>query len=240
VKVQQAFVEKRSTFLSGSDWINAPFEGRPKAKLQQLLDLAAQMTTIIANGYQMLQGVVEGTKTLDPTVMLLGILELIYRCWKIDVQLENFWHSLGPVYWPELRTESEEISDEDIGNVFPVAFKYSGIRLAHPVIFYWATSAILWSGLSYAYKLLLSIQVTNTMTGTPPNKNSAQLDIAQLPPLGHRTDITLLARNICQSINFCLADDFGGVGSRAAVFPLEVRHRSFSRHSWLRAGATLG
>lgn len=219
-------MEKRRTFLSGSDWIEAPFEGRPKAKLQQLLDIAAQLCTIIADGYQMLKGVIEGTKTLDPTVMLLGLLGLIDRCWKIDVQLQNFYHileeeSVGPIYWPELR-ESDEIS------VFPVIFKYPGIRTAHTVIFYWATSAILWSGMAYTYKMLLGVQVANTMrTGTTPDTNLAQFDIAQLPPLGHRTDITALARNICQSIDFCLADDFGGVGARAAVFPLKVAIEAF-------------
>jgi hypothetical protein len=35
-------------------------------------------------------------------------------------------------------------------------------------------------------------------------------------------DVATLARNICQSIEFCLGDEFRGFGGRAAVFPLKV------------------
>jgi hypothetical protein len=86
---------------------------------------------------------------------------------------------------------------------------------------FWATLAILWSGMAYTYKALLGFQAANLIrTNTLPDKTIAQLNIAQPPALGHRTDVVTLAPNICQSIEFCLGDEFRGFGARAAVFPL--------------------
>ena len=220
--------ERRHTFLSGSEWIHLPFKDRPKSMFQQLLDVAVVLSDIIADGYQMLQGPVEGTATIDPTVMLLTLLGLNDRCWKVDLELQNFYktleeEALGPVYWPELSTEIEGIDSEELGKVFPVAFKYLDMRTAHVCMFFWATSAILWSGIAYTYKLLLGIQAANSIrTDTLPGKSPAQFDVAHLPPLEHRRDVATLARNICQSIEFCLSDEFRGAGARAAVFPLKV------------------
>jgi hypothetical protein len=228
LKIQQAFVERRHTFLSGSEWIEVPFKDRPKSMFQKLLDVAATVPNIIADGYQMLQGAMEGTATIDPTVMLMTLLGLIDRCWKVDLQLHNFYQTLeedtlGPVYWPELSTEIEGIDSEELGKVFPVTFKYLDMRTAHMCIFFWATSAILWSGMAYAYKLLLGLQAaTSIRIDALPDDIKAVFNIAQPPPLGHRTEVAILARNICQSLEFCLADEFRGVGARAAVFPLKV------------------
>jgi hypothetical protein len=194
----------------------------------QLLDVAAIVPDIIADGYRMLRGPVEGTATFDPTVILVTILGLIDRCWKVDLQLQNFYRTLeeeseGPVYWPELSTEIEGIDSEELGNVFPVAFKFSDMRTAHVCMFFWATSAILWSGMAYTYKLVLGFQAASSIRAeTLPDKTTAQFNIAQPPALGHRTDVATLARNICQSIEFCLGDEFRGFGARAAVFPVKV------------------
>jgi hypothetical protein len=161
-------------------------------------------------------------------VMLVTLLGLVDRCWKADLQLQNFYQTLeketlGPVYWPELSTNIEGIDSEEVEKVFPVAFKYLDIRTAHMCIFFWATSAILWSGMAYAYKLLFGIQAaTSIRIEALPGEFKAPFNIAQPPPLGHRTDVVTLARNICQSIEFCLADELRGVGARAAVFPLKV------------------
>jgi len=65
LKIQQAFAERRHTFLSGSEWIHLPFKDRPKRVFHQLLDVAAIVPDIIADGYRMLQGPVEGTVTFD-------------------------------------------------------------------------------------------------------------------------------------------------------------------------------
>jgi hypothetical protein len=138
-KIQQAFAERRHTFHSGSEWIHLPFKERPKCVFHRPLDVAAIVPDIIADGYRMLKGPLEGTATFDPTVILLTTLGLIDRCWKVDLQLQNLYQTLegeavGPVYWPELSTEIEGIDIEELVKVFPVAFKFSDMRTAHVCI----------------------------------------------------------------------------------------------------------
>ena len=109
---------------------------------QQLLDLVVKVPNIIADGYRMLQAPIEGTAPLDASVMLPFILELVDRCWKVDSQLQGFYatlekETLGPVYWPELSTEIEGVDTEiELGNVFPVAFKFLDMRMAHTCLIY--------------------------------------------------------------------------------------------------------
>jgi hypothetical protein len=178
--------------------------------------------------------------------MLLTILGLIDRCWKVDLQLQHFYQTLGeeasgPIYWPELSTEIEGVDSEELRKVFPVAFKYLNMRAAHVCMFFWVTSAILWSGMAYICKLLLSlsIQAANSiMTDALPDGAPAQFNIAQLPAFGHRTDVAMLARNVCQSIEFCLSGEFRGFGV-ISHWDWKMFHNSYtaltdSGHSSLR------
>ena len=233
-QVQQAFAERRYTFLSRPEWLNLPFKGRSKSPFQRLLDLVVTVPNIIADGYKMLRDPLEGTVAVDPRAMLLSTLGLIDRCWKVDSQLQNFYTSLeedilGPVYWPELSTEFDWVDSQiHTGKVFPVCFQFLDMRTAHTCMVYWASLAILWSGMGYTYRIIAGIAAENglkndaTALGDTLNTDASHSDITQLPPLGHRTDIATLARNICQSIEYCLADEHRGWGARAAVFPLKV------------------
>jgi hypothetical protein len=238
-QTQQAFAERRHTFLARPEWLDLPFKDRSKSPFQRLLDLVVIVPNIIADGYQMLQGPLEGTVAVDPNAMLPSILGLIDRCWKVDSQLQKFYKNLeedtlGPVYWPELSTEMDGIDSEiHTGKLFPVCFQFLDMRTAHTCLVYWASLAILWSGMGYTYQLLAGIAAANAMknneaaSNETPNLDSGYFDITQLPPLGHRTDVATLARNICQSIEFCLADEHRGLGARAAVFPLKVAIETF-------------
>ena len=201
--------------------------------LQRLLDLVAVVPNIIADGYQMLQAPLEGREAIDPNVMLLSLLGLVDRCWKVDSQLQKFHNdleedTLGPVYWPELSKGIDGIdTDVHLGKVFPVCFRFLDIYTAHICLIYWACTAILWSGMAYTYQLLAGIAgpiAIDSSVAASGNVKKApgQFDITQLPPLGHRTDVAALARNICQSIEFCLGDEHRGLGARVAVFALKV------------------
>jgi hypothetical protein len=232
-QVQQAFAERRGTFLAQPEWIDLPFKDRPKSMMQRLLDLIAIVPNIIADGYQMLQGPLEGKEYIDPAAMLLSVLGLVDRCWKVDSRLQKFYEdleedTLGPLYWPELSTEIDGIDTEiHLGKVFPVCFRFLDMRTAHICLTYWACTAILWSGMGYTYRLLAGITAANRMNNNAvphgsPKTDTGQFNITHLPPLGHRSDVAILARNICQSIEFCLGDEHRGLGARAAVFPLKV------------------
>ncbi|KAG0649459.1 hypothetical protein D0Z07_4106 [Hyphodiscus hymeniophilus] len=229
IEIQQAFAERRRTFLAGQEWISLPFKTCAKSKFQQLLDLVVQVPNIIADGYQMLQAPLEGSTPLDPSVMLAFVLGLVDRCWKVDAQLGDFYaclerESLGPIYWPELSTGIKGLDTEtELGQVFPVAFQYLDMRMAHICLLYWATNCILWSGMAYTYQLLFGIAATASLkSGASSVGGKPQFDITDLPPLEHRKDVASQAKNICQSVEYCLLDEHRGLGARAAVFPLKV------------------
>jgi hypothetical protein len=198
--------------------------------LHRLLDEVTVIPNIIADGYRLLQGVIEGKELMDPGIMLLNILDLIDRLWKADSQLLRFSKSLeedtlGPVYWPVLTSESQVVEPDHLGKVFPVSFRFLDMRACHICLLYWATTAILNSSLGYTYKLLAGVSATNDDCSTANeslHKNAANFDGSQLPPLGHRIEVAISARNICQSLEFCLEDEHRDLGARAAVFPLKV------------------
>jgi hypothetical protein len=128
--------------LADPDWLSLPFKYQPKSKFQQLLDLVVKVPNIIADGYKMLKAPLEGTASLDAGVMLLFILGLVNRCWKVDAQLREFYatlenETLGPVYWPELSTGIEGVdSESELGKVFPVAFKFLDMGMANICLIY--------------------------------------------------------------------------------------------------------
>jgi hypothetical protein len=145
-QIQQALAERRNTFLASPDWMSLPFKNRPKSTFQQLLDSVVKVPNIIADGYQMLQAPLEGTASLDPSAMVLFILGLVDRCWKVDAQLSEFYatlekETLGPVYWPELSNDFDVVDTEaQLGKVFPVAFKFLDMRMAHICLIYCMSS----------------------------------------------------------------------------------------------------
>jgi hypothetical protein len=173
----------------------------------------SSLPSIIADGYELLAPQVE-TGFSDPTAALLGIFGLLDRCWKLDARFRAFYaaleqKSLGPIYWPELPKQDElDTEDPDLGRVFPVAFHFPNLEMAHLCIMYWASSAILWSGMAFSYKILEQFKL------------DAQL--AQFPRLEHRRDVASLARNICQSVEYLMLTEYKVHGKTAAVFPLKV------------------
>ena len=143
--------------------MSLPFRDRSKPLLHQLLDLVVKVPNIIADGYQMLQAPLEGSAAFDPSVMLDLILGLVDRCWTVDAELQKFYESLekrtlGPVYWPELSIEVEGVANEGgVGKVFPVAFKFLDLKMAHVCLLYCMQfSTFLLHGLAWLLIMLFS------------------------------------------------------------------------------------
>jgi len=209
-------MERRSTFLSKSEWISLPWEGFRKPLAAHLLDLTASMAGIIECGYRLLDKPVE---PLEPAELLVQALEIVNGCWKLDVQLRAFYNRLekevsGPVYWAKLSSRKLcLVEDPTLGTVFPVSFQFSDLSTAHICMLYWATLSILWSGMGFLYQVLADskLQHVSSQDSVTPNENPfnenrhhPSFSTSQLPPLEHRTDVATLAKNICQSLEFCI------------------------------------
>jgi len=231
--------------MSRPEWLEVPFRDHLKTPFHQLLDIAAALPNVIEQGYQ-----IRGS---DPTSRLFAIQGVIESCWKIDAELRQFYEelertSLGPLYWPELSKEDNPADDAQLGKVFPVAFHFLNLRMAHICMLYWASLVILWSGLSYTYKIIANLRriVTKCLdsnccedsahetacSGSMEARKlrSAISKINNLPPLEHRQDVVSISRNICQSVEYCMHDELQGLWPILAYFPLKVAVETFNNY----------
>jgi hypothetical protein len=224
--------------------MNSPFKHHPKTQFQKFLDIMALLPNIIGDGYSMLQRPIE-TLTVDPSALFIGVLELTERCWSLDAKLQVFYKdmerdNLGPLHWPELAAGLVSTEDEtNLGKVFPVAFQFQNLRLAHLCMLYWASSAILWSGMSFTYRLIAGFQAMAMAASTSISVDAASssnniinnplqdFDITRLPPLEHRANVASLARNICQSLEYCLSTGQHGLGKTMSALPIKVAIETF-------------
>lgn len=248
MQIAQAIAQRRSTYLSDPDWMEVPWSNVPKTPFHQLLDIMVALPSIIEQGHHM--------RGLTSTSRLLTALEIIDRCWKMDAKLSQFYKelekkSLGPLYWPELSNEENPSDDIQLGKVFPVAFHFLNPRTAHICMLYWATLIILWSGLSYMYKILATMRVDEILKNIAhycdencsiasskdaicKRKDQARKlrlafsDLEHLPPLEHRRDVVSIGRNICQSLEYCLLAEPRRLGPGLAYFPLKVAIEAFN------------
>jgi len=125
--------------------------------------------------------------------------------------------SSEPLYWPQLFNRSSKPIElqggEAEGEIFPVSFNFKDIDTCLNCMKYWATLAILWSGMKLSYTLLSSLK---TSLPTAVSEISSQI-----PPLEHRADVAAMAKNICQSVEYLITKN-PQTGPRQAMFPLKV------------------
>jgi len=187
----------------------------------------AELGAAIALGYEKL----DPAKQVDPATMLLTALEIVNQCWKTDTKLRAFYTRLesetkGPIYWSEMsKGFNASIGGEDLGPVYPLAFHFQNLAMAHTCLVYWATTAILWSGMKFVYQLLTAFQVQALLQfsdgagSTPPTTG---FHPSLLPPLEHRVEVSAVAKNICQSLEYCTLEASGSAAFTPAVFPIKV------------------
>lgn len=219
MEIQLALTERRPTFLADPVWIDRPWANFDKTSFHKFLDILVALPNTIADGYRLLEPLVLG-KEVDHEAILLGIVELLKRCWKLDEEFKAFYTDLettylGPLYWPNLSGVSEpDVDDSTQGKIFPVSFHFPNFQMAHLCALYWTASCILWSGMRYSYTLLASFQIDPSLF--------------QLPLLEHRVDVASCARNICQSLEYFTREEHRVLGMTALVFPLKVAIETFN------------
>ncbi|KAL2061561.1 hypothetical protein VTL71DRAFT_6938 [Oculimacula yallundae] len=224
IEIQQAIAEHRSTFLSQSEWLSHPWKGRQKHISQQLLDLMAEVAGLIEGSYQTI-----GNLELQarPDLLLLAIMSIVDQSWKLDVKLRAFYRRLekstaGPIFWSTLYTGPLKIEESTRDfKVFPVAYVFPSMATAHACMVFWATTSILWSGQKALYSLLAAYkaQLDGFLSHGHEVPNIG-FSLNDLPTLENREDVSVLAKNICQSVDFC--KNAGPMTAVSAVFPLKV------------------
>jgi hypothetical protein len=116
--------------------------------------------------------------------------------------------------------------------------------MANTLMFYWASELMLWNGLFQLYGVVSSIQLDKRTTSVEDDEDevSTKYDMSQLPPLRHRTDLGAVARNICQSVEYCMQDEMRSAGPASVIAPLHIlidtlkHHKQYQRElMWAKA-----
>ncbi|KAJ9225473.1 hypothetical protein DTO169C6_2206 [Paecilomyces variotii] len=144
----------------------------------------------------------------------------------------------------------DDDDDDDAWNdisLFPISLHFPNLGTARTIILYWATLTMLWSGLHQLCGLIYSLKETildpqlnneqehkreNHNTTPPPiaNSNTSNTDAenltfqtTHLPPLDdHRRDFASMARNVCQSVEYCMQEEMLGLGPIILPAPLAI------------------
>jgi hypothetical protein len=225
---------KRHTFLSDPVWLEAPWRNVPKTHFDQIYDFLSQAPELLAQGQIIEQ--------LDVCGKLEHAVAMISRCWKMEHGLEALYESMekshaGPLFWPELARDPTlefDLDDAEDGKLFPVAFYFPNLGIAHFVLVYWAVQCMLWHGLFQLHRLMDQLK-TALGTAGRVEELDGQTEAAPLPveatvkgglfdlrPLEHRADFAAPARNIFQSVEYCLLEETRDSGPRVVASPLRI------------------
>jgi hypothetical protein len=148
------------------------------------------------------------------------------------------------LHWPELSTEVNPADDAERGKLFPVAFHFPNLIIAHTCMIYWAALILLWAILMHVYEVLSTLQVhiddladaegsscpvcsnadsshyTSNCEDGGKVAQRAKFDVTDLPPIEPRIDVLAAIRNICQSVEYCMQEEMRGMGPAVTVIPL--------------------
>ena len=238
--ILQALERHAPTFLTQDEWVTVPWKTQPRTLSDQLWDHLALAPGIFAT--------TDRTNSMTPVGVLTAVLNIIDICWKMDADLQDFYFALeasipGPLYWPRLSTMSNAADDEVNGRVFPVAFDFFNLRMAMTLMLYWGTLMMMYNGLVLLYGVLQTMPVTRQAVLETKNAHPlllkaipeceadcicngsgclALFDMMKIPPLGKRADIRTPARNVCQSVEFCMQPSMLDLGPSSVVTPLSI------------------
>lgn len=178
---------------------------------------------------------------------------LVQECLRIDQTLQDIYEDLrlqaeGPLYWPVL-SPSFKNSVQGQG-WFPVIYDFPDLRTATLLMLYWASRAMLWATLSNLHDVIklqgvhgsapAFVEVTSEKHDPSPSNDKEISSERNSPPLHDGQIYLRMARNVCQSLEYCLQEDMSLLGVLAASIPVTItvwairyRHNDEAELAWL-------
>jgi hypothetical protein len=152
-----------------------------------------------------------------------ALFDILDRCWKMDASLQKFYDDLestvdGPLFWSRLSTMTLLPDDSGGEKLFPVAYHFKDLPAAFTCMMYWMNLILLWRTMMEIYGRILRSGHSLIKSEDPATPVISYA--AQLQPLEHRKDLVSLAKNICQTVEFCMQEDKRSQGPGALVIPL--------------------
>ncbi|KAF4263113.1 hypothetical protein KXV68_002994 [Aspergillus fumigatus] len=232
-------------FICEPAWCRDPWVSRPKRMADRIADCLARMPSILQR-YDRLSSL-HRKEILDSTY------GLVQECLRIDQTLQDIYEDLrlqaeGPLYWPVL-SPSFKNSVQGQG-WFPVIYDFPDLRTATLLMLYWASRAMLWATLSNLHDVIklqgvhgstpAFVEVTSEKHDPSPSNDKEISSERNSPPLHDGQIYLRMARNVCQSLEYCLQEDMSLLGILAASIPVIItvwairyRHNDEAELAWL-------
>ncbi|KAI1626625.1 hypothetical protein EDD37DRAFT_223036 [Exophiala viscosa] len=229
--VLYALDQKVGTFLSEPAWRETPWRSEPKTWFDRVYGYLALAPGLLRQA--------DMFPHLDIDGQLELALHMIPHCWKMDRELDMLSESQretisGPFYWPEPLPDDTSSNDYD-ESLSPVAFHFPNLAIANCVMVHWSVQTMLWHGMVQLYRLMNELKLTFATLGrvedeVDPDSAMGRLrslmnckgDVFDLPPLQHRADFAAPARNILQSVEYCMLDKMVDQGPKIMAAPLRI------------------
>jgi hypothetical protein len=154
----------------------------------------------------------------------------------------------GPLYWPVLSPSFKDSVQSQ--GLFPVIYEFPDLKTATLLMLYWSSRAMVWATVSNLYDVIRLqgvhaitvpiVDVTSEKHDPSPTNDGENLSERDSPTQHDGQNYLKMARNVCQSLEYCLQEDMSLLGILAATVPVIItvwairyRHNDEAELAWL-------
>jgi hypothetical protein len=203
---------RKSTYLAQQDWLTVPWKIHPKSDLDRLLDIMAQIASLIEEAARLNTT----TTTFDiPQAQRIGLLQ---KGWKFHSKLENWYQGFlrkqaAPLYCE--RPSSARFLSQ-LASIFPKVLHFPNFEIARLHLSYWTIL------------LLLDSSILTMPFSSPSDANPTSGLVASVENESTHTQALELARLIAQSMEYLLSEDMHILGPQKVFFALRAAMHVFT------------
>ena len=203
-------------------------EPKPPDLYCRILDLMIKIPSIMES----LDRLAFSTHRATETTVLSRLLQI---CSGLHEQLTTWNKDLkkqvdGELYWIVPSLAHSPADDPIRGRIFPLAFNFPSLNIAQLLLLYWSTLIVLYQTIQGIQQRLIRCGKENTeMELNLRYEDTADRDERWLDHNCPSTSrVADLAKNICQSLEYCYRRKNGMLGLQSTVFPRWVAHEFYS------------
>lgn len=216
-----ALATRKSTYLARKDWLTVPWKLHPKSDFDHLLDIMAQISTLIEKAARH-----DTTTAFTTPLAHAQRIRLVQQGWELHSQLETWYQGLvrkqaGPVYYE--RPWSAQFLSPQFSSVFPTSLHFPNFEIARLHISYWTILLILYSSI-----LTMPIPFLSRNGSNVGPTSTYSLVVASVENDFPPSRALELARMIAQSMEFLLSEDMHILGPQKVFFALRTAMHVFT------------
>lgn len=202
----QSVQSRKATFIASKEWIDIPFSTYQPSLMQQLINLSANLPSLLEQSDQFVEALCEPYTT----------------------QISNLWESFLNLFsklenWEKTLHEqsmwSQPLNSNPRSSLLGTCLWFSDITMANFYTHIWAFQIICTLELNRLSYLVQKLDLQGLRSWDLPKSS---------------TSIQAVSRKICLSMEYLLQDDMKLFGPASAMLPLEMAYKVFNmdRHKF--------